>query len=149
MAAFAGLVGKDLGGWRWPELHVFGDASGESKWAGTGESCWDIVRECLKGMGVTYRLKVPAANPPIADRVNAVNCACRDFGGRVHYKAHPDCGPLIEDYRRMKWDAKGEVDKSNRKRSHPSDAEGYRIHYLRPVRKPQPARGAVGMVKVA
>lgn len=135
MLEFKRMIDADYGGWRWPELWLFGDASGSSKWAGSGESCWDIVVSYLKQWGITYRWRVPAANPPIADRVNSVNCACKDIGGAIHYKVHPDCKGLINDYRKMRWDDEGEMEKNDRKLSHASDAEGYRIHVLRPVRQ--------------
>jgi hypothetical protein len=143
VAALVKLL-SDLGGWsanRWGDaLHVFGDASGDGRWAGTGQSCYDILGESLAHNGIPFRRRVPAANPPIRDRVNAFNCAMVGIDGGVHWKCHPRCVRLIEDLRTMRW-KDGEPDKSDTKRSHASEAEGYRIHYLRPIRKPRPAAG--------
>ena len=130
-----------LGGWKWTELHVFGDATGKSEWAGTAESCYDIVLESLKHAGIPYRLRVPAANPAVTDRVNAVNVALLDLQGRAHYRIHPRCIRLINDFRKVHWGDDGKIDKTNSDLTHASDAEGYRIEYIRPVRRPAKVSG--------
>jgi len=125
-----------------PALEVYGDATGKSEWAGTGESCYMILGDGLtllqKRLNVDFgvRAKIPKVNPYIEERINAVNVAFRDLNGNCHYKIHPRCERLIRDYKELKRNAKGEVDKnSDPELSHASDAEGYRIHYQRPVRK--------------
>jgi len=134
------------GGFRWPELHVFGDASGRNEWAGTGESDYDIVRQKLEGLGLPHRLRVPRANPPVKDRINTINEALCDVDERVHYRVHPRCERLIDDFRKLKTDESGLIDKRDRVLSHASDAEGYRVHYLRPLRRP--LRRAAGRFSV-
>ena len=128
------LIRAELRGAKVPEIHLFGDATGGSRWAGTGQSCYDIVRTHLDGIGWRFRYRVPASNPFVVDRSNAFNLALCAPDGTVHWKCHPRCARLIEDLRTLKFDARGEVDKRQRNLSHPSDAEGYRVHYLRPVR---------------
>ena len=136
------LIERDLGGWHWPALWAFGDATGAGKWAGTGESCWDIVSQEIRTAGVPLRLLVPPSNPPVADRVNAFNCALASLDGAVRYKLHPRCTTLLRDLKQMRW-SHGQVDKSDRRLSHAADAEGYRVHYLLPIR-PIWHRAAVG-----
>ena len=126
-------VGR-CGGFRWPELHVFGDPMGKAEWAGTGQSCYYIITERLKQLGWPFRIRVLGAAPPVADRVNAVNLALLDIHGRTHYKIHEGCERLIEDFLHLHYDKFGEIQKTDRKLSHASDAEGYRISYLRPAR---------------
>ena len=133
IAAVRQLIETRLGGWRWPRLLVFGDASGSGKWAGSGQSCWDVVHESLHAAGIPFQFKVPRSNPPVADRVNAFNCALCSLDGRTRYKMHPRCTRLIRDLREMRWKG-GEVDKSDRRLSHMTDAEGYRVHWLLPIR---------------
>jgi len=136
------LIERDLGGWHWPALWAFGDATGSGKWAGTGESCWDIVSQEMRAAGVPLRLLVPRANPFVADRVNAFNCALHSLDGKVRYKLHPRCTTLLRDLKQMRW-SHGQIDKSDRRLSHAADAEGYRVHYLLPIR-PIWHRAAVG-----
>jgi len=121
--------------WEWDHpLEIFGDATGRNEWAGTGETCYTIFQQKMKEHNIPYRMRVPRGNPPVIDRINASNCAMMDIMGRVHYKIHPRCKRLTHDYRHMQRDKFGEIDKVDRKLSHPSDADGYRIWFIRPLR---------------
>jgi hypothetical protein len=136
VAALRQLIERELGGWQWDSpLQIFGDASGSGKWAGGGESCYDVLCESLRVAGVPFQLRVPRSNPHVADRVNAVNCALNDAGGNVRYKIHPRCRRLLDDYRLMRWTTDGSPDKRDHERSHASDADGYRVHHLLPIRR--------------
>jgi hypothetical protein len=136
--AMKSLIERELGHWRWPSLHVFGDASGSGKWAGSGQSCWEILSEALRHASLPFKQFVPRSNPPVADRVNAFNCALNSLDNRTRYKIHPRCKLLIRDLKQMRWQ-QGELDKSDRHLSHAADAEGYRVHRLMPI---QPIRMA-------
>ena len=131
------LIEKECGGWRWPgRLQVFGDENGgRPHSAERGETKWDVVAEYLKVNGFDFQFRKHSNNPFISDRVNAVNAALMDARGQVHYRIHPRCARLVDDLRGMKWTNEGETDKKDDQRSHASEAEGYRIQYLRPVRK--------------
>lgn len=115
-------------------LHVFGDATGQSEWAGIGQSCYDILMQGLQRYEIPFRIRVPATNPLVIDRTNAMNVAMCDLSGTVHYKVHPRCVRLIEDFNKMRRDEYGEIDKVDKKLSHASSAEGYRVSYIRPAR---------------
>lgn len=128
---------------RWSELQVFGDASGRGRWFGTGQSAWQIVKEKLDEHEVPYRFRLSRANPAVANRVETMNSALCDVLGKVHYLMHPDCEPLEDDFTKLKWD-NGEISKKDRNRSHPSDAEGYRVFRVRPIRKLDVGVGLVG-----
>ncbi len=136
--AFLELIER-LGGWQWPHLEIFGDATGQSEWAGTGESCYSVLRNLLKEKApeIPFTLKVPRSNPMVIDRVNAVEMALLDADDAIHFQIHPRCERLITDFKKLKY-KDGEIDKSERKLSHPSDAEGYRVELLRPVRVSRP-----------
>lgn len=127
-------------------LQIFGDASGNSAWAGGGQSCYDVLGECLRAADVPFQFRVPRSNPSVADRVNAVNCALCDATARVRYKMHPRCRELIADLRQMRWLPDGSPDKRDPQRSHASDADGYRVHYLLPIRRTQTIGGRVGVL---
>lgn len=127
----------DSGGWRWPMLRLFGDATGNKRWAGTGRTEWDVLLEGLNVLDVPYRLYVPDANPFVADRVNAMNMAMSDLSGEPHWKCHPRCERLIADLTKMRRDKQGEIEKKQRDLSHASDAEGYRVYQIRPIRRRQ------------
>ena len=132
MTEFARMY-HQIGGPEFPEIEIFGDPTGANAWAGTGESCYQIVKQTLEEFKIfNYRLLVKSKNPPVVDRINAVNLALRSIKGETNYKIHPRCQVLIRDYRELRRDKKGAIDKGNQELSHMSDAEGYRIEYLRP-----------------
>jgi hypothetical protein len=134
MRAFVDYVRKINWLWTHP-LEVYGDATGHSKSTTTGESNYDIITSILAQANIPYRLFIPLSNPPVCDRVNSVNMALRDISDQPHCKIHPSCVILIFDYRKISRDKRGDIDKSNVELSHSSDADGYRINYLRPLRK--------------
>ncbi|HNX27376.1 MAG TPA: terminase family protein, partial [Phycisphaerae bacterium] len=119
---------------KFPEIHVFGDASGDNEWAGTAESCYTIVRQYLDKLSIQYRMRVMKKNPPVLERINTFNEALCDVDKKIHYRVHPRCKRLIADFKKLKSDAGGLIDKREHALSHASDAEGYRVHYLRPLR---------------
>jgi hypothetical protein len=118
-------------GFQWKELQIYGDATGGSQWAGSGDSCYDIMQRALAS--VPHRIRRPAANPPVIDRVNTVNEALCDVDNQIHVRIHPRCVRLLEDLRKMKPDAQGLEDKHEAKLSHASSGAGYAICFLRPL----------------
>jgi len=66
-----------------------------------------------------------------------------DLKKNVHWKIHPRCKRLLIDLQKLQRGEDGMIEKSQRKLSHASDAEGYRIHSQRPakiLRPPKPGR---------
>lgn len=126
-------------GFPWPVLDIYGDATGRSGWAGTGQSSYNILDEGIKTLakkyGFSYRFHIPKSNPFVTDRINAVNVALRDLKDRIYWKIDKRCKRLITDLRRVKLNDKGDIDKTDPEIGHSSDAEGYRISILRPIRR--------------
>lgn len=138
--AFADLVHK-LGGWKWPELYLFGDASGRSggRNVATGEAEWQVFQLAIRSRipDVVMRRMVPRTNPPVEDSITTFNEALRDVDGACHYQHHPRCVLLERDFCHVKWDEEaGTLDKSDSALTHASDAERYRVWRLRPVHGP-------------
>jgi len=134
MRLFNRLIEEEYGGWCFKELQVFGDASGRSEWAGTGESNIRILQNCLDEFGYPYRIRIPKTNPMIVDRLNAVSLTLRDVNGKSHWVCHPRCERLIDDRENLQKDEFGQIEKREKKLSHASDADDYRIEFLKPVR---------------
>lgn len=127
----------NAGGFNFPGVLVFGDASGRGEWVGTSESHYMVLTSCLDRIGLKgkWRLRVPSANPRVADRVNSVQAALRDMKGRSHVLIHPSCSVLINDLKSVKWDDKGkELAKKNVALTHATDAIGYWVFKRRPLR---------------
>jgi hypothetical protein len=123
----------EQGGFKYSGLYIYGDASGNAASITTGETCYDQIAARMRAAGLQYTLCVPAANPPVSSRVAAVNDALRDGTETRRLFVHPRCERLISDFRHMRMNQYGEMDKSKRKLSHSSDALGYWVHWARPV----------------
>jgi len=128
------------------EVHIFGDATGSAKWSGTGQSHYDLINRWLSSRGYKSRLRYPASNPAIVDRLVTVNEALRDTVDKVHVIIHPQCVRLIEDLKQMKANEFGLIDKNEELLSHSSDAIGYWLCMVRPMwREKTKAAGRVGV----
>lgn len=128
---WADAIGKPI------ELRVYGDASGGNR-STSGNSNWRIVEQFMAGQpGYKVSYRYERKNPAVLDRINAVNALLCSFGqghksaGERYLYIDPQCRELITDLEDIKWkvDAHGntypELDKSDPKRTHVSDALGY------------------------
>lgn len=142
IAAFRRLIDSQLGGWQWTEVEVFGDASGWQTSCGDSKSNWDWVREELKVQGIPFMMRVPHRNPGRQDRVNRMNYAMKAADGKVRLKIHPRCRLLERDFKRMRWNG-NDFSQKDKKLSHCSDALGYRVNGLLPIRKGMKYHGKI------
>ena len=85
--------------------------------------------EIIRKGGV--RIKALKSNPPVTDRVNAVN---RALDGNLLIDTK--CKGLIQDLEKVvNKEGTREIDKSNKDLSHFSDALGYAVHWEKPIIK--------------
>lgn len=122
-------------GWKLDDLGVYGDASGTARDSTSGVSDWYIIRNRLKAvLGERFKLRVPSANPPIKDTINAVNAKLKSASGEVSLFVDPKCRVLIDNFRTALWPS-------------PDDLEGehciawlryfvHREHRVLPLRQP-------------
>lgn len=128
----------------WKDRHsgyvdLYGDAAGGNRTSSSvAGSDWDLVKRELRQVPHwRIRDRVPAANPPVRDRVNAVNSRLMTTDGRVRMMVDPSwCPKLIEDLESVgvKPDGSGDVDKRDKEVTHLSDARGYSVWRRDPVR---------------
>jgi hypothetical protein len=141
LSSFMRLVDGLRGGkFPWPELWVFGDPAGHQNRAETTQTAWQLVQSRLTpwaaGYGKRVVFKVPRGQYPVRTRVETFNEALSDSSGYVHYKINPlNCPRLLADFKYLKADPQGLVDKTDEKLSHATEAEANRVCWLRPVRK--------------
>jgi hypothetical protein len=116
-------------------LEIYGDASGhQRRTSGTGTD-WSLIREFFGRWKGDYQATVRAAtsNPGVRDRVALVNSRLQNASGERRLFVDPRCRELIKDFERVCWqlDSTGrattELDKSDRARTHISDALGYYV----------------------
>jgi hypothetical protein len=133
------------------EIAVYGDAS-EPRQTSATRTDWQIVKEFFARYRDRFHftLNVPSANPIVKDRVNCVNARLRNHAGQHRLFVDQNCKHLIKDLEQVSWrsDPNGNLlavlDKSDRARTHVSDALGYLIAREFPMRaqmgeKPGPA----------
>lgn len=114
------------------ELWIYGDATGRRRDGQTGEASFYLIQEYLQNYPCPVRFILPEVNPPVKDRVAAVNLALRpgDGGKRVEIAAHCTC--LAENLETTKWKQNGSIDKSVNQ-SNGADCLGYWISQVAPV----------------
>jgi hypothetical protein len=109
-------------------LVVFGDASGASMHT-TGFSDYAVIREFFRSRAAKVSYRVPSANPPVKERVLAVNARLKNARGEAHLFVNPRCRELIADFEQVSYmEDSTQIDKDkDRRRTHASDALGYLV----------------------
>ncbi len=118
-------------------ITVYPDASGQNTSSkNAGES--DLI--ILQNAGLTIR--APSTNPPVRDRVNAVNGQIY-AGGKRSLLVNTQTAPTVtECLEQQVYDKNGEPDKEGGK-DHAPDALGYWIHTRWPIVKPATPRSRI------
>jgi hypothetical protein len=78
-----------------------------------------------------------------------VECALLDLQGKKRLQIAESCQCLITDLQEQKRNAKGEIDKTNEEISHASEALGYMVWYLRPIRPARVTQGEARFITAA
>jgi len=119
------------------EVVIYGDASGHSR-STKGPSDYEIVRNTLGQSGIRATYRVPAQNPKVRERVDAVNAALRSQTGDVFMVVDKKCKELVKDFEQVAWkQGTTEIDKErDKQRTHISDALGYLVCEVRGERVP-------------
>lgn len=118
-------------------LALYGDAAGMNR-STAGKSDYAILSE----LGFRDQ-RIKKTNPPVRDRVNAVNAMLRNTRDETRLKHHPRCLFLRKDLENIEWKEGGaEINKKSHDRTHASDALGYFIESEFPltVKKPDPVK---------
>lgn len=114
-------------------IDIYGDASGYARRSSGAFSDWHLIRNFFSqhtGQAVA-QIKAANSNPAVRDRINIVNSRFLSAAGERRLFVDPRCKELILDLERVAWrvDDAGqptsELDKSDRMRTHASDALGY------------------------
>jgi hypothetical protein len=112
-------------------IRVYPDASGTSR-KSVNASTSDIAQ--LKEAG--FVVSAPNANPPVKDRINAMNAMFLNAQGERRYRVNVErCPTYAECLEQQIWNDKGEPDKKAGV-DHHNDAAGYFIHREWPIIRP-------------
>jgi hypothetical protein len=130
------------------ELWVYGDATGRRRDGQTGEASFYLIQEYLQGYPCPLRFVIPEVNPPVRDRVDAVNRALRPGDGSKMVDVAAHCDRLAHDLEVAKWRANGAVDKSNpAEQLNAADALGYWIVGDSPVPRYAPSASRLRSIR--
>lgn len=110
----------------------YGDASGRARKTSASETDYVQIKNFpLENSSIYY----PLANPAIHDRFAAVNAMCCNAAEVRRLAIHPRCKYLKHDLMHRSYkEGSNEPDDSDKMIGHISDAMGYLIHYLFPLR---------------
>lgn len=110
---------------KYPGIRVFPDPSGSARRSSASKSDHAILQQ------LGFRVVSHKANPPIRERVNAVNRLLKLDKMTIEPQT---CPHLVADLDRNVWRS-GDLDKTDLKMTHAGDAAGYPIEHLFPIRK--------------
>ncbi len=136
---YSKIVGRLFGAL---QVHTYGDASGHQRRTSSSDTDWTIIRNYFSTFHrgtIQLSPRDTSRNPFVRDRINCVNARLRNLHGEPQLFIHPACKELIRDLEEVcfKLDSTGapteELDKSDRKRTHMSDALGYYISQIFPL----------------
>lgn len=110
------------------QIRIYPDASGGSrKSVNASETDLALLRQA------GFVVCAPSANPPVKDRVNAMNGMFLNADGQRRYLVNADKCPTYADaLEQQAWAANGEPDKVGG-HDHVNDAGGYFIHHEFPI----------------
>jgi len=115
-----------------PHVPVYPDSAGSARSTTSNRSDHQILRD--HGFNVIAK----KANPPIIDRLNALNFMLKDTNNKIRMTVDPKCRFLIKDLEQVQRTRDGKIDKSDIKLTHMLDASSYYIAYKHPIVNRQP-----------
>ena len=115
------------------QVNIFGDSSGQARTT-AGDADYISIRDVLRARGIPYVGNVPESNPLVRNRLNSVNAALKDRGNETKVLISPKCERLIKDFRLVVLAKNGDIDKRRKELTHASDAAGYAIYKIMPIR---------------
>lgn len=107
-------------------IYIYPDASGANRASNASQTDFEILRN--NG----FKILAKNANPPVRDRLNAVNARFKNGSGQIGCYVSSKCKELITDLKKVKFTHKGEIDKSDIELTHATDAAGYFIYFKFP-----------------
>ena len=114
-----------------PSGTIYGDASGNSRSTKSSRTDYQLIQDIFQH-DRRYRGQ-NKSNPLVRDRVNTMNNLLKSVEGQRNVLIHPRCKELIQDLRQVRWhrdtagNPTGELDKSDPRRTHASDALSYLV----------------------
>ena len=143
--------GRRGGSGAWWAGAVSGDGSGCHRHRSAARTHWQLCKALLGQQGnLSPSALLGRVNPLVKDGINCGNARRRNQAGERRLAVDPRCKQLIRDFEQVSWkkDLSGncfaELDKSDRLRTHVSDALGSMVAKVFPM----PGQGGERSVRV-
>lgn len=136
------------------EVIVYGDATGNARSAQSGMSSYTMMLNEMLRSSVRLRVEVGAQNPSVVDRVNAMNEAMSGWDEKRGLVVDRECVEFLRDMDQVVGDGRGGIKKVGKRgdpyarRTHASDAVGYWVSRVRPVRREVWGEGEVDVLRM-
>lgn len=129
LEALAARYHDHKGGWEF-----YGDASGDARKSSASQSDYKHIlnHAAFKLMGRS--LHYPRANPSVAGRFAATNALFCNAAGQRRLFVDPRCGHLIDDLEARYYKPRSKAPADSGTLGHITDALGYIVHVLFPIR---------------
>lgn len=117
---------------RYPNNHIIvypDSASRQRKTSAGGRTDLSILQNA------GFRTMTRNINPAVRDRINAVNSALKSANGTVKLQMTPNCKNVIKSLSRQIYKEGTNQPDNNENLSHMSDAVGYLVEYIYPVKR--------------
>lgn len=116
-------------------IWVYPDASGQARKTSSNTSDHHILRNS------GFTLKVRNINPPVKDRIAAVNASLKATDGTIKLHVDPKCRNLIKCISGQTYKVGTQVPDKSGNLDHMNDALGYLVHWINPIKRPEPQVG--------
>ena len=123
-------------------INIYGDSAGTQRHTNATQTDWHIIRESFNMWRGTYTHNTftTPSNPAVKDRVACVNARLCNARDEHNLFINPTCNELIRDLEDITWLVDGtgsptfEINKTDQNRTHASDALGYFINQVFPMK---------------
>ena len=104
---------------------VYGDYSGNQRHTSSTTTDYEIIKNIINPIEIKVK-----PNPPVVDRINAVNSRLCNANGQRKLFVNHKCKTVIRDFEQVVYkEGKRDIDKTSLELTHISDAIGYYIEY--------------------
>jgi uncharacterized FlaG/YvyC family protein len=111
-------------------MWVYPDASGQARKTSSNTSDHNILRQA----GMT--IKARGINPPVKDRIAAMNASLKSANGEVKLTIDPKCKQIIKCISNQTYKEGTQVPDKTSGLDHMNDAVGYLVHWINPIKRP-------------
>ncbi len=111
-------------------LWIYPDASGQARKTSSNTSDHNILRQS------GFTIKAKGINPPVKDRIAAVNASLRSVDGTVRMTVDPKCKNIINCISKQTYKEGTQIPDKTGDLDHFNDAVGYLVHWINPIKRP-------------